>query len=277
MLNIHKDEKHEFLYTHEDFIKVKALLHRLAGINLADSKDAMVYSRLVRRVRVLRLSSIAEYLKYVSSNIEEEQNFINALTTNLTSFFREEHHFNVLADYLRQTPGIKRIWCAASSTGEEPYSIAMTIVETLGKFDTGIEIIASDIDSNVLETAEKGIYHEAKIQNLDQDRKKRFFHRGTGSNNGFVRVIPELRQMIKFKQINLLDSKWPVETPLNVIFCRNVMIYFNREVQEALLTRMVHLLPENGLYIAGHSENFSYFSHIVEAVGKTTYKPAHRR
>lgn len=269
-----KDDNHEFLYTHEDFIKVKSLLHRLAGINLADSKDAMVYSRLVRRVRLLKLSSIAEYLKYVSANVSEEQNFINALTTNLTSFFREEHHFEVLKDYLKQTTGVRRIWCAASSTGEEPYSIAMSVVEAVGRFDSNIEIVASDIDSNVLDTAQLGIYHESKVQSLSLERKKRFFHKGTGSNAGFVRVIPELRNMIKFKKINLLDSKWPVELPVNIIFCRNVMIYFNREMQEALLTRMVHLLPENGLYIAGHSENFSYFSHIVEPVGKTTYKPA---
>jgi len=274
LLNSLKDDNHEFLYTNEDFEQVRLFLNKLTGINLADSKDAMVYSRLVRRVRTLNLSSIAEYLAFVSSNSSEEQNFINALTTNLTSFFREEHHFQVLKDYLLSTPGVKRIWCAASSTGEEPYSIAISVVEALGKFDSNIEIIASDIDSNVLETAALGIYHESRIQTLSSSMKKRFFHRGTGSNAGFVRVVPELRKMVKFKQINLLDSKWPVELPVNVIFCRNVMIYFNREMQEALLTRMVSLLPKDGLYIAGHSENFSYFSHVVAPVGKTTYRPA---
>ncbi|MGB0941292.1 MAG: CheR family methyltransferase [Marinomonas sp.] len=275
MLNLIKDDdKHEFLYTNEDFEKVRVFLNKLTGINLADSKDAMVYSRLVRRVRALNLSSIAEYLDYVAANAHEEQNFINALTTNLTSFFREEHHFKVLKDYLNETPGVKRIWCAASSTGEEPYSIAISVVEALGKFDTNIEIIASDIDSNVLETAKQGVYHESRIQSLNLSMKKQFFHRGTGSNKGFVRVVPELRRMVKFRQINLLDSKWPIDLPVNIIFCRNVMIYFNREMQEALLTRMVRLLPKDGLYVAGHSENFSYFSHIVSAVGKTTYKPA---
>lgn len=274
MLNSLKDDKHEFLYTNEDFKEVRRFLNKLTGINLADSKDAMVYSRLVRRVRVLNLSSIAEYLNYVASNAAEEQNFINALTTNLTSFFREEHHFQVLKDYLLSTPDVKRIWCAASSTGEEPYSIAISLVEALGRFDTSIEIIASDIDSNVLETAKLGIYHESRIQALSTSMKKRFFHRGTGSNAGFVRVVPELREMVTFKQINLLDSKWPVELPVNVIFCRNVMIYFNRKMQETLLTRMVNLLPKDGLYIAGHSENFSYFSHVVSPVGKTTYRPA---
>lgn len=274
MLNSLKDDKHEFLYTNKDFEDVRLFLNKLTGINLADSKDAMVYSRLVRRVRALNLSSIAEYLHFVASNHTEEQNFINALTTNLTSFFREEHHFKVLKDYLLATPGVKRIWCAASSTGEEPYSIAISLVEALGKFDTNIEIIASDIDSNVLETAGLGVYHESRIQALSPSMKKRFFHRGTGSNAGFVRVVPELRKMVTFKQINLLDSKWPIDLPVNVIFCRNVMIYFDREMQEALLTRMVSLLPKDGLYIAGHSENFSYFSHVVTPVGKTTYKPA---
>lgn len=277
MLNLLKDDKHdkhEFLYTAEDFKKVRLTLNKLTGINLADSKDAMVYSRLVRRVRALNLSSIAAYLDYVAANVSEEQNFINALTTNLTSFFREAHHFDVLKDYLSNTPGVKRIWCAASSTGEEPYSIAISVAEALGKFDQNIEIIASDIDSSVLEKAKLGIYHESRVQSLSLSMKKRFFHKGTGSNAGFVRVVPELRKMVTFKQINLLDGKWPVELPVNVIFCRNVMIYFNRETQEALLTRMVSLLPKNGLYIAGHSENFSYFSHIVSPVGKTTYRPA---
>ena len=274
MLNLLKDDKHEFLYTAEDFKKVRLTLNKLTGINLADSKDAMVYSRLVRRVRALNLSSIAAYLDYVAANVSEEQNFINALTTNLTSFFREAHHFDVLKDYLLNTPGVKRIWCAASSTGEEPYSIAISVAEALGKFDQNIEIIASDIDSSVLDKAKLGIYHESRVQSLSLSMKKRFFHKGTGSNAGFVRVVPELRKMVTFKQINLLDGKWPVELPVNVIFCRNVMIYFNRETQEALLARMVSLLPKNGLYIAGHSENFSHFSHIVSPVGKTTYRPA---
>lgn len=262
------------MYTNEDFEKVRSLLNRLTGINLADSKDAMVYSRLVRRVRALRLSSIGEYIEFVSSHSQEEQNFINALTTNLTSFFREAHHFDVLKSYLKENSGVKRIWCAASSTGEEPYSIAISVVEALGRFDPNIEIIASDIDSNVLETAKQGVYHESRIQSLNLSMKKRFFHKGKGSNAGFVRVVPELREMVQFRKINLLDSKWPVDLPVNIIFCRNVMIYFNREMQEALLTRMVRLLPKDGLYIAGHSENFSYFSHIVSPVGKTTYKPA---
>ncbi|EAQ64636.1 chemotaxis protein methyltransferase CheR [Marinomonas sp. MED121] len=274
MLKLIKDDKHEFLYTNEDFKRVRLFLNKLTGINLAESKDAMVYSRLVRRVRALNLNSIGEYLEFVDANANEEQNFINALTTNLTSFFREEHHFDVLKDYVLSNSEVKRIWCAASSTGEEPYSIAISLVEALGKFDTHIEIIASDIDSNVLETAKQGIYHESRIQSLSLDRKKRFFKKGVGSNRGFVRVAPELREMVSFRKINLLDSQWPVEMPVNIIFCRNVMIYFNREMQEALLTRMVRLLKKDGLYIAGHSENFSAFSHVVKPFGKTTYKPA---
>ncbi len=204
--------------------------------------------------------------------------FIDRITTHEAYFLRHEENMRLVArsfahDCINKR-GCFRVLSLPCAAGEEPYSIAISLVEALGKFDTNIEIIASDIDSNVLETAALGVYHESRIQTLSTSMKKRFFHRGTGSNAGFVRVVPELRKMVKFKQINLLDSKWPVELPVNVIFCRNVMIYFNREMQEALLTRMVSLLPKDGLYIAGHSENFSYFSHVVTPVGKTTYRPA---
>ena len=257
-------QEREFSYTAADFQAIARRLYELAGIRLNPSKDSMVYSRLVRRIRALKLTGVADYLQYLARHSEEEQNFINALTTNLTSFFREAHHFDVLSQYLRQHPACKTIWCAASSTGEEPYSIAMTVAEHFGSFQVPIEIIASDIDSQVLATAAKGIYPQERVENLSPTQLKNFFHR-------------ELAAMVKFTRINLLDVKWSLPEEIDIIFCRNVMIYFDKSTQLQILERMVKRMPPDGLYIAGHSENFAHASHLVKPNGKTTYKPVIHR
>lgn len=263
----------EFAYTRADFDRVRKLLYQLTRIHLADSKDSMVYSRLVRRLRALKLSGFSQYLQYVQEHEDEVQCFINSLTTNLTSFFREPHHFDILADYLREHK-VKRIWCAASSTGEEPYSIAITVAETLGSFKNGIEIIASDIDSGALQMAQNGIYDEERIKSFSADRRKNFFLRGKGAQAGRVKVVAELSRMVSFRKVNLTDRHWGIEGPLDIIFCRNVMIYFNKETQLEILEKMVGLLKPQGLYIAGHSENFSHATHLVRHLGRTTYHPA---
>lgn len=264
----------EFAYGPVDFEQVRKKLYQLTGIKLADSKDSMVYSRLVRRLRTLGVKGFSDYLRRLDENPEEEEFFINALTTNLTSFFREPHHFDILADFLREYPGqVKRIWCAAASTGEEPYSIAMTVAETQGRFDTSIEIIASDIDSQVLASASAGVYAMQRIESVSKERRKLFFQRGKGGMAGKVRVVPELQRMVQFRRINLLDSKWEVTPPVDVLFCRNVMIYFDRQTQENILRRMVSLMSPQGLYVAGHSENFNHMSHLLVSTGKTTYRP----
>ncbi|MDX5996139.1 chemotaxis protein CheR [Shewanella oneidensis MR-1] len=271
-----KSMEREFNYTPAHFNHARTILYRLAGIKLADSKDALVYSRLVRRIRQLKLAGFSEYFTYLAECESEHQEFINALTTNQTAFFREHHHFDILKQYLQTHPQTRRIWCAASSTGEEPYSIAMSVAEHFGTFQTPIEIIASDIDSVVLSKAEKGIYPIDRLSAVSDIRKKRFFHRGIGAQQGNVRVIPELRQMLQFTRINLLDESWPISTPIDVIFCRNVMIYFDRVTQEVILKHMMSTLTPTGLYIAGHSENFAMFPDIVTACGRTTYKPTKR-
>lgn len=263
----------EFSYSRADFESVRRLLLDLTGIRLADSKDSMVYSRLVRRIRALKLGGFQEYMSYLDSHTSETEEFINALTTNLTSFFREPHHFDILADYLHHHRHVKTIWCAASSTGEEPYSIAMVVAETFGRFDVPIRIIASDIDSNVLKTASDGIYSQDRIKDISEERRKQFFHRGRGSRAGMVRVVPELRGMIEFRKLNLLSSQWDLDPGIDIIFCRNVMIYFDKSTQIKVLERMVRLMNPDGLYIAGHSENFSHATNLVRAAGKTTYKP----
>lgn len=267
---------HEFSFKRKDFERVRQYLYKKAGINLSNSKDSMVYSRLARRIRALELSSFNEYLDYLAVTPEEEQSFINALTTNLTAFFREPHHFKALAQFVRSHQRPITIWCAASSTGEEPYSIAMTIVESLGRFDVPVSIIASDIDSNVLNFARNGVYSADITQKLSPNQCKQFLYRGTGSKKGKVRIVDELRQLITFRQINLTHSNWPIRAPIDIIFCRNVMIYFDKKTQIKILARMVDLMPQDGLYIAGHSENFNNESHLVKPLGNTTYRPLPR-
>jgi chemotaxis protein methyltransferase CheR len=267
----------EFSFSQSDFENVRKRLYKKSGIRLADGKDSMVYSRLARRLRSLKIGSVSEYLKYLEANSSEEQAFINALTTNLTSFFREKQHFPALREYLEKHPGKKRIWCAASSTGEEPYSIAMTVAETFGSFSTPIEIIASDIDSEVLEKARHGIYTQNNVSELSQDQLKEFFHRGKGSNQGLARAVPELRKMVSFRKINLTHAKWDISPTVDIIFCRNVMIYFDKATQIKILSQMVELMPADGLYVAGHSETFASAAHLIKPLGKTLYRPVKGR
>lgn len=265
----------EFDYVDADFARVKTIIYRKAGINLGDSKKQLVYSRLARRLRALQFNNFDEYLAYLEHNKNEQQEFINALTTNLTAFFREAHHFPILADYARNrkaAAGKLRVWCAAASTGEEPYSIAMTLVEAYGTYTPPVEIIASDIDSSVLAFAAQAIYSLERLDALSLEQKKQFFLRGKGKNSGSAKVIDKLRELIEFRQINLLDRDWGLGAGFDVIFCRNVMIYFDKPTQFQLLERMVRLLKPEGLYIAGHSESFSHASHLVKLVGKTTYR-----
>ncbi|GGF74284.1 CheR family methyltransferase [Alteromonas lipolytica] len=263
----------EFVFKRADFDKVRASLMQKAGIRLTEAKDGLVYSRLAKRIRALGLSSFAEYLDYVESSKAEQEQFINALTTNLTSFFREPHHFDALADYLQAHPQTTTIWCAASSTGEEPYSIAMVVAEAFGSFRTPVKIIASDIDSNVLATAREGVYPLKSIERISHVRRQQFFHRGRGANSDKVRVVKELRDMVQFRQLNLHQADWGFNQPVDIVFCRNVMIYFDKETQLKVLARMVRLLKPDGLYVAGHSENFNHQSHLVTPIGKTLYRP----
>ena len=263
----------EFRFSPKDFKEVKKRLYALSGIKLSDSKDSMVYSRLARRLRALKISSFKEYLAFVEHDAQEVERFVNALTTNLTSFFRESHHFDILKEHLQKNRRSMTIWCAASSTGEEPYSIAMTVVEALGTFNAPVKIIASDIDSQVLATARMGIYPLKMVESLSHEKRKHFFHRGKGAKLGKVRVVPELQNMVTFKKINLMDQVWDIPDSLDVIFCRNVMIYFDKPTQLRLIKKMVSRMPDNGLYFAGHSENFSHVSDVLIPLGRTVYRP----
>lgn len=273
-LKTQPDNAKIFEFTPRDFARVRALIYKQAGISLGESKQEMVYSRLARRLRARKMNTFAEYLDDLEGarDSEEWEAFTNALTTNLTSFFREAHHFPILAEHMRKMKAPLSIWCSASSTGEEPYSIAMTVCEAFGTLAPPVSIIATDIDTNVLETAANGVYPVERIEKMAQDRVKRFFLRGKGDRAGMVRVRPELRQLITFKPLNLLAGTWPVNGPFDVIFCRNVMIYFDKPTQGRILSRFVPLMKPQGLLFAGHSENFMYASDAFRLRGKTVYE-----
>ena len=268
------DRKQEFDFSLQDFNQVRKHLIELTGISLADSKDSMVYSRLARRLRALKISTFAEYLRYLNNTPVETEQFINALTTNLTSFFREPHHFDILKNHLTKYPRHHTIWCSAASTGEEPYSIAIAAAEAFGRLDPPVNIIATDIDSQVLKTAQTAIYPIKNVESVDPGRRKRFFYKGAGANEGKAKVIPELTKLIEYKKLNLLDHKWDIPNNLDIIFCRNVMIYFDKPTQIRVLEKMVKLMRPSGLYFAGHSENFNHMSKILSHLGKTVYRPA---
>ncbi|HEY0842071.1 CheR family methyltransferase [Methylotenera sp.] len=267
------DEGREFNFTAQDFARVRHLIYRHAGISLSEAKSDMVYSRIGRRLRVLGATSFKQYLDILESenNPAEWEAFTNALTTNLTSFFREEHHFPILADHLLTLKKPIRIWCSAASTGEEPYTIAMTACEAFGSLNPPVEIVATDIDTNVLSTAARGVYPYERVSKLSEQRRKRFFLKGTGLNDGLVAVKKELKAMITFSQLNLLDEDWALHESFDAIFCRNVMIYFDKPTQAKILSRFVPLMKSHALLFAGHSENFLYVSDAFHLKGKTVY------
>jgi len=269
----------EFKFTAQDFKRVQKLIYDHAGISLSETKQELVYSRLSRRLRANGIRHFEEYLDQLEQgNGAEWEAFTNALTTNLTSFFRESHHFPILAEHMRKHRGREpfEIWCSAASTGEEPYSIAMTAVDAFGSFTPPVTIIATDLDTNVLETAKAGIYPAARVDKLDPDLVKRFFLRGTGQQEGYVRVRKELRDMITFRQLNLLDNSWSIRPPLDVIFCRNVMIYFDKPTQLEILKKFVPLLRNDGLMFSGHSESFYHADAYFKLRGKTVYELAQK-
>ncbi len=262
----------EFEFTRRDFDEIRRLIYTHAGISLSDAKEDMVYSRLARRLRARGISSFRAYLELLQHDAKEWEAFVNALTTNLTAFFREPHHFDILRDFLktrRERP--ITIWSAAASTGEEPYSIAMTVVETLGDHAHGVRILASDLDTQVLQKAREGIYPADRIAKLDEARQRRFFLKGTGSRSGLVRIKPQLQAMIDFFQLNLLAEHWPIKQPLDAIFCRNVMIYFDKPTQYRILKRMKPLLKTDGLLFLGHSEALYHAADLFRLRGQTVY------
>lgn len=264
----------EFAWEDADFDRVQSMIYKRAGISLHDGKHAMVYSRLSRRLRETGYQSFRDYLSWLESTDGPEwQEFVNALTTNLTSFFREQHHFDIFADYLKSKPmGTPwRVWCSAASTGEEPYSIVMTMLEALGS-STKFSLMASDIDSKVLASAKQGVYRLDGLKGIDSGRMQRFFLKGKGSNDGMAMAKPELRQFIEFLIVNLIRDDWPFKEPFDVVFCRNVMIYFDAPTQRRVLERIHKVMKPGALLFVGHAENFSDSRDLFVLKGKTVYE-----
>ena len=279
-MNATLERDKSFSLSKEDFHFVCQFVYDCAGIVLNESKREMVYRRLTRIIRERQLSTFSAYCQLLKTNPDQEKNyFINAITTNLTSFFREQHHF----DYMTQTELPRlfakkkdkrlRIWSSASSTGEEPYSIAITLVESLkSKLETwDVKILATDIDSNVLATGKTGVYGENRIEDIPRKFKEKYFHQGIGKNEKKVKVDKQLQSLITFKQLNLLHD-WPMMGPFDLIFCRNVIIYFDKETQQGLFERYYQMLAPGGLLILGHSENLGSYQQYFDNVGRTIFR-----
>ena len=270
----------EYAFTQADFERIRKLIYNHAGISLSAAKQNMVYSRLARRLRANGLTSFHEYLNFLEcGNPEEWEAFTNALTTNLTAFFREQHHFPILEKHVEKRSNQNKIqlWCSASSTGEEPYSMAMAMVQAFKTFSPPVHILATDLDTNVLAKAQLGIYSLDKLETIPKEKLKRFFLRGKGPHAGSARVRPELRNMITFRQLNLLDEGWPIRGPFDAIFCRNVMIYFDKQTQYKILKKFVPLLTPDGLLFAGHSESFQHAIDLFKLREKTVYELANKQ
>jgi len=262
----------EFEFTNADFERVRNLLYKNAGIVLSSSKQDMVYSRLARRLRLCGDQTFAQYLRRLEQDHSEWEIFINSLTTNLTSFFREAHHFEILAEQFKQVKEKRpiKIWCCASSTGEEPYSLAITACDAFSSLTPPVEIVASDIDTSVLAQAEKGVYRRDRLDRMQPTHLSRYFV-PTSGNDGSFTVRTELRRLVNFRRINLLSPAWPVQGPFDAIFCRNVMIYFDRPTQYGILKRFVPLLRPEGRVYAGHSESFMHAADLLRSIGRTVY------
>jgi chemotaxis protein methyltransferase CheR len=266
-----------FAFDDRDFRRIVRMIRARAGIHLGDHKRDMVYSRLSRRVRALGLQRFCDYLDVVEQDddADETQAFVNALTTNLTAFFREPHHFDTLAGVLRDAPrGPITIWCCAASTGEEPYSIAMTACEAFGTDTPPVRILATDIDTQVLQTASNGVYPVERLDAVSPERRRAFFLRGSGANAGLCRVKPSLRALVSFRPLNLLDADYGLRGGFATVFCRNVMIYFDKPTQREVLARIMPLVAPGGLLFAGHSESFTHAADLVDSCGRTTYRAA---
>jgi chemotaxis protein methyltransferase CheR len=254
----------EFPLTKEDFQQIAGIAQSDAGIDLCEAKASLVYSRLTKRLRLLRLESFQNYCALLSSERggEERQHMVAALTTNVTRFFREQHHFEHLKAHVveplvatARAGGAVRIWSAACSSGEEPYSIALSILSAMpDAASLDVKVLATDIDPDVLRKGQAGIYGEAAMAPVPADKRQRWFTPQTGGEGGKAwRAGAELRKLVTFRNLNLIGH-WPMRGPFHAIFCRNALIYFKEETQLEVWSRFVPLLAPSGRLYIGHSE-----------------------
>jgi chemotaxis protein methyltransferase CheR len=271
----------EFPFTWADFRQIAELVHSEAGIVLTETKANLVYSRLAKRLRTIGLRTFREYCALIldENGVDERQAMIAAMTTNVTRFFREMHHF----DYLRTRvlPGLLenarkggkvRIWSAGCSSGEEAYSIALTILEIEpGASDLDVRILASDIDPEMLRRGSTGIYALRQMGDIPQEMRRKWFKIVPGSGGSDLEVGEEMHELVRFRELNLL-REWPMRGKFDVIFCRNVMIYFDDNTQNSVWNRFAAILNLGGTLCIGHSERITIGSHPYDLVGQTIYR-----
>ena len=270
----------EFPFTKKDFDFLRRIANERTGIVVNDDKFDMFYARLSRRVRRLGLKGFSQYCELLKRDKDGDEvlELVNAITTNLTAFFRENHHFEYLRDTILpqlQTENRNerriRIWSAGCSTGEEPYSLAITLKENLPATGWDPRILATDIDSNVLSRASKGVYPLERINGIPKPRLRRWFMKGQGKQAGTACLKPEVRSLIDFGQLNLIEN-WSIDGPMDIIFCRNVVIYFDRESKTKLIDRYADNLKDGGYLFVGHSESLFKISDRFELIGNTIYR-----
>lgn len=268
----------EYSISPAEYQQLCSLIYDESGIALGDNKQSLVISRLTKRLRELHLSSFREYYDLVTCDPTKEEftRLLDLISTNKTDFFRELKHFDFLRE--RIIPSLERdkrirIWSSACSTGEEPYTIAITLLEGVAdptRWD--LRILASDLSTRVLAKAASGLYEEERLRDVPPEVVKRHFLKGQGDQAGMVKVKPHLSRMILFRRLNLMSERFPVKTPLDVIFCRNVMIYFDRPTQERLVNKFFHHLKPGGHLFIGHSESLQWVSHPFKLIGPTIYR-----
>jgi chemotaxis protein methyltransferase CheR len=264
----------EFPFSAEQFRAISERVYQFSGIRLPDAKREMVYARLTRRLRSLGIASFDDYVRFLELEPAEWEHCTNALTTNVTSFYREEHHFRILGEYAAEYADAEpfRVWSAGCSTGEEPYTIAMCLTDSLPH--ANFTVLATDLDTQVLASARQAVYPLQSVLRLPEARQKRFFLRGSGRHEGQARVRREIAAHVEFMRLNLMDAQWPVQPGLDAIFCRNVMIYFDKETQRRLVERFAKLLKPAGLFFAGHAESLLDQGRHFRLRGQTVYQLA---
>lgn len=260
--------------TREDFIRTARMLKERAGIVLGEHKEDMVARSLGLETKNLGVAEVRQYLDFLDHNprAPEWERFVNTFTINHTAFFRESHHFVSLAEFVKKRSKPLSVWCAAASTGEEVYTIAMVLQENVSNAEISCSLLASDIDTQALVRAEEGMYSLDRVQPVEESLLRKYFQRGVGKRAGMVRVKPVLRNMVDFRMINLVSSEnWPTDQSFDVVFCRNTMIYFEKETQSKLLDKFAQVMKPGALLFVGHSENISHLSKAFRLQGQTVY------
>ena len=267
--------------TDQEFRHFRDFIHLHTGIALSEHKRALICSRLARRLRHYRFASYSEYyelLTQADTDGAELMEMVNAITTNKTDFFREAHHFTFLTEqvfptYRQATSRRLRLWSAAAATGEEAYSLAIAVNEAFSALPGwDVRILATDIDTHVLAHAQEGVYSLDHTQAIAPDRLRRFFLKGEGASEGLIKAKKDLKDRVQFQQLNLIADTWPMRGPFDVIFCRNVLIYFDQATQRRILERMAALLCKDGYLMLGHAESMHSFDRLFRPVGHSIYQ-----